>query len=130
MDSFITLKTFTYPSEAYILRGKLESEGISCFIKDEFTVQSNPMYSNAVGGVKLQVQEVDLEKAIEILKAGGYTLDDYSQPPKFYLNFARISDKIPLFNKIPELFRVLIIFVILVCGILYSLMWLITKLVY
>ena len=46
-DTFVTLKTYTYPSEAYILRGKLETEGIVCFIKDELTVQSNPLYSNA-----------------------------------------------------------------------------------
>lgn len=29
MEQFVTIKTFTYPHEAYVIRGKLESEGIS-----------------------------------------------------------------------------------------------------
>ena len=53
----------------------MESEGITCFVKDELTVQVNPFYSNAIGGVKLQVPESELNKAIEILKETG-TIND------------------------------------------------------
>jgi hypothetical protein len=48
-------------------RGKLESEGIQTFLKDEATVQVYNFYSNAVGGVKLQVFAYDAERAIAIL---------------------------------------------------------------
>lgn len=67
MNKLVTIKTFTYPHEAYIVRGKLESEGIETFMKDELTVQVHNFYSNAVGGVKLQVLEKDVEKASSIL---------------------------------------------------------------
>ena len=67
MNQLITIKTFTYPHEAYIIRGKLDSEGIETFLKDEMTVQVNNFYSNAVGGVKLQVLEQDVERALEII---------------------------------------------------------------
>lgn len=68
--NLVTIKTFTYPHEAYVVRGKLESEGIETFTKDEMTVQVHNFYSNAVGGVKLQVWEKDVPHAKEILGLG------------------------------------------------------------
>ncbi|MDR2621822.1 MAG: DUF2007 domain-containing protein [Dysgonamonadaceae bacterium] len=74
-EKFITVLTATYGYEIAVIRSRLEAEGITCFIKDEFTVQVNPFYSNAIGGVKLQVKESDLNQAIEILKETGYIKD-------------------------------------------------------
>ena len=44
----ITIYTFNYPHEAYIIKGRLESEGIICFLKDEMTIQIDNFYSNAL----------------------------------------------------------------------------------
>ena len=74
-EKFITVLTTTFGYEVAIIRGRLESEGITCFVQDELTVQVNPLYSNAIGGVKLQVKESDLPRAIEILKETGYIKD-------------------------------------------------------
>ena len=71
-EKFVTVLTVTFPHEVAVIRGRLESEGITCFVKDELTVQVNPFYSNAIGGVKLQVLESDLEQVVEILKETGY----------------------------------------------------------
>lgn len=81
-DRYTTVLTFTYPYEVVIVRGRLESEGIECFVQDELTVQVNPFYSNAIGGVKLQVRERDLKQAVEILKETGYLKDEDLQPDK------------------------------------------------
>lgn len=67
MEQLVTIKTFTYPHEAYVIRGKLESEGIQTFLKDEMTVQVHNFYSNAIGGVKLQVPSEDVERALSII---------------------------------------------------------------
>ena len=72
MENFITILTVTYPHELAVIRGRLESEGIESFAKDEMTVSVNPFYSNAIGGIKLQVRESDLDEAMGILKEGGY----------------------------------------------------------
>ncbi|HEY0029110.1 MAG TPA: DUF2007 domain-containing protein [Bacteroidia bacterium] len=69
-DQFVTIRTYSYPHEVAIIRGRLKSEGIECFVKDELTVQVNPFYSNAIGGVKLQVRESDLERAEAIIQEG------------------------------------------------------------
>lgn len=76
IEKFITVLTATYGYEIAVIRGRLESEDITCFVKDELTVQVNPFYSNAIGGVKLQVKESDLNHAVKILKETGYIKDD------------------------------------------------------
>jgi hypothetical protein len=76
-NKLVTIKTFTYPYEAHILMGRLESEGILCYLQDELTVQMMPFHSNALGGVKLQIREKDVELALKILEdAENSTLDN------------------------------------------------------
>ena len=61
---FITIHIFQLPTEAHIAKALLESQGIDVFLKDEHTVQSHNFLSNAIGGVKLQVKEIDVDKGI------------------------------------------------------------------
>src|SRR5437868_5486810 len=96
MDNWITIQTFTLPSEAAILRARLEGEGIECFLQNEFTLQVQPFYSNAVGGVQLQVREKDLEAALEILKDGGYVTESKIDESKWLNAFDKFSARIPL----------------------------------
>ncbi len=57
-----------YPTEAYPLMARLEEEGIESFLADENTVSVQPFLSNAVGGVKVNIKEIDSKKALLILK--------------------------------------------------------------
>ncbi len=72
MDNWVTIMSFTFPTEAHIAKGYLESNGIETFMKDEMTAQVNNFYSNAIGGVKILVNESDYDKGIQLLKDGGY----------------------------------------------------------
>lgn len=75
----ITFKTFDNSVDAHILKIKLESEGISCFLFDEHIVSVNPLYSNLVGGIKLKINEEDLPHANNVLyelEQTPYTTDD------------------------------------------------------
>lgn len=47
---------------------KLEGSGIEAFIADETLVSLNWLYSNAIGGIRLQVKEEEKERALEILE--------------------------------------------------------------
>jgi hypothetical protein len=69
-----TVATFREAYQAYLAKGKLEAEGISSIVVDEYVVGINWMYSQAVGGVKVQVAEADYERAAQILKED-YTKD-------------------------------------------------------
>jgi hypothetical protein len=69
MEELVTVRTFTYAHEAALAKSLLQSEDIFCFLKDELTIQANPFYSNALGGVKLQVPASDAHRAADILDA-------------------------------------------------------------
>lgn len=76
-EQFQIVGRYQYSSEALIFKGKLESEGIEVYIRDNNIVDSNPLYSNAVGGIKLFVKEEDLEKAQLILsEVSKYSIDE------------------------------------------------------
>ena len=45
---------------------RLESEEIECWLQDENTVTINPIWTNAVGGIKLLVKKEDLSRARQI----------------------------------------------------------------
>lgn len=82
MEKWTTVISIPQPHEAHLVCGFLESEGIETNILDEFTVQVHNFYSNAIGGVKIQVMEADLEKGVKILEKGGYIIPDASQPKR------------------------------------------------
>lgn len=65
-DSFTTLAVFDYSTEANLVKSKLESEDIKTILVDEKTIDTDPLISQAIGGVKLQVHNSDLDKAVKI----------------------------------------------------------------
>ncbi|HTX64544.1 MAG TPA: DUF2007 domain-containing protein [Opitutaceae bacterium] len=65
-----TIAAFTTIEEAYLLKSRLEGSGVAAFVRDEFTVAANPLYSNAIGGVKVEVADDDFDRALEVLDAG------------------------------------------------------------
>lgn len=67
-EKLVTLITYTYNTEAYILIAKLEAEGIPHGLKNEHLLATQQFLSNAVGGLDVQVEEKDLEKALVVLK--------------------------------------------------------------
>jgi hypothetical protein len=54
--------------EANIAKSKLLAADIYCFLKDEHMLTINPALSNGLGGIKLQVNEADVEVATQLLE--------------------------------------------------------------
>jgi len=78
---YYILGSFEYLADLQILKGKLESEGIEVFLKDENIVNSDPMISSAIGGIKMQVFMADKEKALEIYNEfRNYAIDSEGKP--------------------------------------------------
>ena len=66
-SDFIIVRSFQNYIDAHITKGRLEEEGIDCWLKDENTVTIDPILTNAVGGIKLIVARSQAEKALELL---------------------------------------------------------------
>jgi len=74
---FKQVGNFQYSSEAYIVKGKLESSGVEVFMKDNFTIDTDPIISNAIGGVKLFVRSEDYEQALlSLSEISKHAVDD------------------------------------------------------
>jgi hypothetical protein len=63
----VTIASYSFPLDAHISKSRLDSEDIPSFIADEHTIAMQWMYSNAMGGVRLQVPEEYVEQALEVL---------------------------------------------------------------
>lgn len=64
---WVTLTSFSTPLEAHMMRGRLEAEGIAVQIADEHLINADWLMSQALGGVKLQVDAADLARAEALL---------------------------------------------------------------
>lgn len=67
---FVLLQSFDNYIDAHIVKGRLEDQGIHCWLKDEnlSSLIVDPVLTNAVsGGIKLLIPKDQLQAAIDIL---------------------------------------------------------------
>lgn len=76
-ETFTTVAVFQYSTEAQIIKGRLESDGIKVFLSDNLTIDTDPLVSKAIGGIKLKVLSHQAAEAQTILNSiQPYSLDD------------------------------------------------------
>ncbi|MEJ2882982.1 putative signal transducing protein [Pedobacter sp. GR22-6] len=68
MDKIVVFETYYNPIEASIIKERLIDSGIQCFLTDENTIAVNPLYNQALGGVRLHLFERDVAIARSILQ--------------------------------------------------------------
>ena len=69
MISLITIFSSNIPIDCHIIKGRLETDGLDCYIFDENIVLVHPFKAVAVGGVKLKVPSDQTTKAEKIIGA-------------------------------------------------------------
>ena len=65
-DNYILLDVFEYSAEAQVVKSKLDAEGVRTLFMDEKTIDSDPLISGAIGGVKLLIHKDDKAAAKRI----------------------------------------------------------------
>jgi hypothetical protein len=68
MDELLTVTSYPDVAEAELARERLELEGIRAFVVDGQTAGVMPYLTSSTGGVRVQVQPQDFERAREILQ--------------------------------------------------------------
>jgi hypothetical protein len=113
---FVTIYTFSYPHQAMVIVSRLEAEQIPHRLLDALTVQSDPLLSNAIGGVKLQVEAAYIEEAKEILLGSNLLLQ---LEVETLGRFREWSDSVFLLNAIKTVeFRLLAVSGFVACFLL------------
>jgi len=67
LQCVVTIRQFRDQAGAFLARSVLESAGISCFLCNENTVRMDWLWSNLMGGIRLQVAEEDVQAAEAVL---------------------------------------------------------------
>jgi hypothetical protein len=75
---FLQLVRGLPPLEAQILLGRLHADGVDAHLSGANIAQTNPLWFQALGGVRLFVRREHLAKAIDVMNATGadYDVDD------------------------------------------------------
>lgn len=61
------IAAYTKMEDAHLAVSKLQGSGVDAWLRDEATANLYWLYSNAIGGVKVEVREEDFERALEVL---------------------------------------------------------------
>lgn len=109
MGRLVTVATFSHPAETAVIKSVLEGNGIECFMKDGITVQVDPLLSPAVGGVKLQVREEDVNDALLLLREGGYVPHEEPVTAGILDKFDAVTSAFPLIGHRSLLSRLMIV---------------------
>lgn len=68
-DKIVVYQSYIDPLKANIVKGLLDSYGIECFLTDENMSTLYSQYSPAIGGVKLNVFEKDIDSINSLISA-------------------------------------------------------------
>ena len=68
MERYVTIAIFTYPSEYTVLEHLLQQAGIRYVFENETMISVLPFHSNAIGGIRLKVHQLDEEAAVKIIE--------------------------------------------------------------
>lgn len=67
--NLVTIAAFDQPAKARLAQNALTAAEIPAVVSDESLVAMDWLLSNAVGGVKVQVWDEDVDRAVEVLEA-------------------------------------------------------------
>jgi hypothetical protein len=74
-----TIATFGDGIGAHLARGRLQEAGIPVFLVNENTVWAAPHLINAIGGIKLQVADENVDKARTLLAEENAIVSDFEE---------------------------------------------------
>ena len=100
-----TIYSSNIPVDCHILKGRLESDGLNCFVFDENMVWVHPFKAVAIGGVKLKVPSDQFDLANERLKQieRGNLFDEngeYELNKIFHLEYNRQTEVLRIKSEI------------------------------
>jgi hypothetical protein len=68
-DRLVTIGSYENSFEANLVKSKLEAFGIDAVLADGETIRLDWLLSNALGGIKVQVPEAEVEEAHRVLQS-------------------------------------------------------------
>ena len=110
-------------NEAHLMQTALAQHDIDAYLKDEYSVQTLPSMSNAIGGVKVIVRDEDAQQAEEILTMLGFQTFNPKEEVQGYESIIfNFTKDIPFIGKLSPLLQVMVFLSVIVTVLLLLLM--------
>ena len=110
-DKIVEIARFYEPEAAQMIESLLKSEGVNCYLRNEYT--SRIQYPVNVGGIRIELLESEVPRAKEILEANGYEFPKEDEEDE-QLQAVPFLRHLPLEKQIIVLFILVAVFLALV----------------
>lgn len=118
MEKMVEIARFAEPEKAEILESLLKSEGIECYLRNEYT--SQVMYPAYMGGIRVELLESEVQRAMQIMEANGYEFPKEDEEPESIQAVSGWARNIPFLRNLPLEKQIILLFVIVaVCLALF-----------
>lgn len=111
-EKMVEIARFSYPAEARTLMSLLESEGIACYLRNEYSSQSMGGCVD-LGGARVELLESDVPRALGLMKTGGYFIDEEPEETEEIRTVAGWASHVPLLKNLPLEKQILVLFILL-----------------
>lgn len=117
-DKIVEIARFYEPEAAQMIESLLKSEGVNCYLRNEYT--SRIQYPANVGGIRIELLKSEVPRAKEILEANGYEFpnedeeDEQLQAVSGWVRHIPFLRHLPLEKQIIVLFILVAVFLALV----------------
>jgi len=113
-DKMVEIARFSRVEDAQAMLALLQSEGVDCYLRNEYTTQVNGIID--MGGVRVEMLEESVPKAMQILKDNGYDIPEEDENPDDVTSVTSWTSRIPILRKFSLGGQILIlVFVIAAC---------------
>lgn len=113
-DKMVEIARFSRVEDAQAMLALLQSEGVDCYLRNEYTTQVNGIID--MGGVRVEMLEESVPKAMQILKDNGYDIPEEDENPDDVTSVTSWTSHIPILRKFSLGVQILIlVFIIAAC---------------
>ncbi|MDR1406913.1 MAG: DUF2007 domain-containing protein [Tannerella sp.] len=121
MDRIVEIANFKQTDKAEMLASLLRAEGISCYVRN--VISSNVFGGGVDIGVKVELLENDMPRALEIMKAYEYPLPDELLLTEYQGDDTKLADRMPFLRRFAFETQITII-IVLTLGLLALMIYL------
>lgn len=109
-DKIVEIARFYEPEQAQILESLLKSEGIKCYLRNEYT--SQVMYPANMGGIRVELLESEVPHAMEVMEANGYEFPKEDEEPEQIQVVSGWARHIPFLRHLPLERQIIVLFIL------------------
>lgn len=121
-EKMVEVARFQYPEQAQALVTLLQSEGIDCYIRNEFSSRIMAGYVD-IGGARVELLESSVAQALEIMQEHGYELPKEDELPEQVKTLSGWTRHIPILRHLSlekQLFFFLLLIAILLAALVFA----------